>query len=173
MIMDAKKLLNNEGQAIFETMLFVPVLLFFVAYIVRVGSAINSSINQQTVTRSYTYYLLKGNSKGNRTSDLEFYSNLDQVGAFMIGYRQKEGTGDTSIAPCFSVPRLPWIPASAETCESASGIAGPDSAYIRVFTFYGVCGENYTRTQGGGTSDFFSSEYPTSTDAPTRGCRFR
>ena len=72
MIMDAKKLLNNEGQAIFETMLFVPVLLFFVAYIVRVGSAINSSINQQTVTRSYTYYLLKGNSKGNRTSDLEF-----------------------------------------------------------------------------------------------------
>ena len=105
--------------------------------------------------------------------DLEFYSNLDQVGAFMIGYRQKEGTGDTSIAPCFSVPRLPWIPASAETCESASGIAGPDSAYIRVFTFYGVCGENYTRTQGGGTSDFFSSEYPTSADAPTRGCRFR
>ena len=171
--MDAEKILNNKGQAIFETMLFVPVLLFFVVYITRIGSAINSSINQQTVTRAYTYYLLKGNSKGNRTTDLESYSNLEQVGAFMIGYRQKEGTGDTSIAPCFSIPRLPWIPATSETCETADGVNGVESTFIRVFTFYGVCGENYTRTQGGGSGDFFSSEYPTSANAPTRGCRFR
>ena len=53
------KLLDNKGQAVFETMMFLPVLLFFVVYMTRTGNAINASINQQKATRGYTYYLLK------------------------------------------------------------------------------------------------------------------
>ena len=171
MIMVVRKILNNKGQAVFETMMFLPVLLFFVVYMIKSGNAINASINQQKSTRGYTYYLLKGNSKAFRITDLAIFTNMQEVGAYMVGFRQAEEDGASSVAPCFMVPKLPWIPSSSETCSEIGSVTPSESSYIRVFTLYGVCGEAYSRGQGGG--DFFTTEYPGQVNITTRKCLFQ
>lgn len=172
MIMAAKKeVLNQKGQAVFETMMFLPVLLFFVIYMIKSGNAINASINQQKATRGYTYYLLKGNSKAYRVGELGQLSNLQEVGAYMTGFRQAEVDGDSSVSPCFLVPKLPWIESSTETCYETGSVSPSDSSFIRVFTMYGVCGESFSRSEG--DNNFFSTEYPGQQQITSRKCLFQ
>ncbi len=170
--MAVNKILNKKGQAVFETMMFLPVLLFFVVYMIKSGNAINASINQQKSTRGYTYYLLKGNSKAFRVTDLTIFNNMEEVGAYMVGFRQAEEDGASSVAPCFMVPRLPWIPSSDETCSETGSTIPSESSYIRVFTLYGVCGGSYSRGRSGG-GDFFTTEYPDRNEMTKRHCLFQ
>ena len=44
---------NRKGQAIFEFIIFLPILLILYGVLVSVSSAINGSINQQKATRGF------------------------------------------------------------------------------------------------------------------------
>jgi hypothetical protein len=49
------KFLNQEGQAVFELLIFLPFLLFLYTIYYTAGNAINGSINQQKAVRGYFY----------------------------------------------------------------------------------------------------------------------
>lgn len=137
---------NEEGQAIFEVMVFLPLFIFFFTIIFNIGSAINVSINQQKVTRRYFYYLAKGNSYLPTQSNLTLYKGagvLKIVGMSFIGYRQEYVTGSEQPAgPCFRFSSF-LTGETDETCEDASGADPSTTNFIRVFTGYGVCGQSY------------------------------
>ena len=107
---------KEKGQAIFELLIFLPLLIFLFIVMVTIGNSINVSINQQKVTRRYFYYLLKGNSTAPTQEDLETWRNagLRHVGFSALGFRSK---GDVdSFAPCLKLPTL-FAKKSEETCD--------------------------------------------------------
>ena len=129
MIMDVKKILKSEeGQSIVETMLFLPIFVYFIVFLTKAGSAINTSINQQKSTRAYTYYLLKGNSNGFRQTDLGGnIQDFNLVSSFILGFRERSGSGgQTSFATCHSIPNLPWLEVSGQECDDGPGITDPE-----------------------------------------------
>ncbi len=166
MIMAARKdknIFNEQGQAIIETMLFLPVIIYFLVFLTKAGSAINTSINQQKSTRSYTYYLLKGNSNGMRQMDFDRMDDFTLISSFMLGFREKATAGgDNSFGTCHSIPNLPWLAASGQNCDDGPGIGNPgDNTFIKVFTMYGVCAGSYAKID---TGDFHTVDYPTSSN---------
>ncbi len=133
---------NDKGQAIFELLAFMPFLIFIFTIMVTVGNAINASINQQKVTRRYFYYLLKGNSAAPGQEDLGEWMNsgISLAGMSAIGFRDK-AEGELSLAPCFKFTTL-FTGDEGETCSEP--LKGSDkSTFVRIFTFYGICGETY------------------------------
>ncbi|MCY4495572.1 MAG: hypothetical protein OXB92_17140 [Acidimicrobiaceae bacterium] len=133
---------NSQGQAIFELVAFLPLLVLIFTIMVTVGNSINVSINQQKVTRRYFYYLLKGNSTAPTQEDLKVWHGEGRTLAGMsaLGFRAKE-KGEFSYAPCFKFNTL-FTGDSGETCdEPLKGEA--QSTFVRIFTFYGICGETY------------------------------
>ena len=62
--------LREEGQALFEFVVFLPFLLFILVLMFTLGNAINGSINQQKAARRYFFYLNKGNSTLPNASNL-------------------------------------------------------------------------------------------------------
>jgi len=136
---------NSDGQAIFETVLFMPVLLFFLVVMLNVGNAINASINQQKATRAYTYYLLKGNSQGQRSSDLDRMSSsgLENVSNFIVGWRVKDEGDSDSFGSVYKLPSFPGAKVESEDCfEPTEDVA---TSCIKIFTMYGLCGESFYR----------------------------
>ncbi len=133
---------EDKGQAIFELLVFIPFLIFIFIIMVTVGDSINASINQQKVTRRYFYYLLKGNSTAPKQEDLGEWMNsgITLAGMSAIGFRAKS-EGELSLAPCFKFTTL-FTGDEGETCsEPLKGES--KSTFVRVFTFYGICGETY------------------------------
>lgn len=146
MIMAVKKKLNNEeGQAIFEILVFLPIFLFFYTIIFNVGSAINVSINQQKVTRRYFYFLNKGNSFLPGTLDLETWGSMSYTGLSMLGYRDY-AESDQPIAPCFEFSNF-MTGDSGETCDTP--LSGESKTnFIKIMTAYGICGESFFQSNG-------------------------
>lgn len=138
---------NEEGQAIFELLIFMPILIFFYTIIFNVGNSINVSINQQKATRRYFYYLTKGNSYVPNNRVLENYkSGFIRAGIAMVGFADRlDGGGGGSgepIAPCFKFNSF-FASDNGESCEEP--VSGErQSAFVRVYTAYGICGENYS-----------------------------
>ena len=76
MVVDKNNILeNSEGQAIFELILFMPFLVYFVTLLFTAGNSINGSINQQKAVRGYFYHLLKGNSNLPVKLDLDAFKS--------------------------------------------------------------------------------------------------
>ena len=153
MITVGKILKNQKGQAIFELLIFIPFLIFLYSIYYTVGNSISASINQQKAVRGYFYSLIKGNSYLNTFKDLEDFSNggIKTVGFSAVGWRESELTGKkASIAPCFKFSSL-LKNNSSEECESGERPEEQSSRFIRIFTFYGVCGPVYVETPGGAT----------------------
>ncbi len=147
---------DEDGQAIFEVLVFLPLLIFLYTIIYNVGNAINISINQQKVTRRYFYYLSKGNSFLPSQDDLQEYSSGNlRVGMSMIGFRAKTGGGGASgnsVAPCFRFNSF-LTGSSSETCDE--GTTGERStSFVRIFTAYGICGDTYSMIDGHWVSMF-------------------
>ena len=145
LIMGVEKEINNineSGQAIFEVLIFMPILIFLYTIIFNIGSSINVSINQQKVTRRYFYYLNKGNSTLPGFNELEGWEGgFLRVGVSMIGYEDKR-SGDKSLGPCFRFNGF-LTGDTGETCEEP--IRGEKAtSFIRVFTAYGICGQTYS-----------------------------
>jgi hypothetical protein len=144
---------DQKGQAIFELIIFIPFLVFLYTIYSTTGNAINASINQQKSVRGYFYSLIRGNSYINSLPDLEEFSGfgVKTVGFASLGWREKsDKSGKTAYAPCFKFISLLKGSSSSEDCDSANrdtdSRGNGVSHYVRVFTFYGVCGPVYTET---------------------------
>lgn len=141
MIMDAKKILNQKGQALFEFFIFLPLMLMLYATISSLGNAINGSINQQKATRAYFYYINQNNSmapkpvKGNPVEDA-----WKLFGLTIMGWKEKFGNGTTPVATCYEF-KLPLGETEGDNCEEQ--YSGKTTQFIRVGTVYGVCGATY------------------------------
>lgn len=140
---------NEDGQSIFELVLFLPIFLYLVVVLLNVGNSINASINQQKATRGYTHYLVKGNSYGFTSKEVAYYETgrggIENLGAYIIGWRFKEGdSGNSSIGTYYNLPNVPFSGNAREDCSKPT--EGSKTHCIKVFTFYGLCGETYSRT---------------------------
>ena len=139
---------NDEGQAIFELLVFLPIFLFLFVIIYNIGNSINISINQQKVTRRYFYYVQKGNSFLPRLSILDQWKSrgIKYSGLAMMGFRDYT-EGETPVAPCIKFP--PFL--SGETDETcvAPNIGEQSTSFIRVMTVYGICGETFQLNNNG------------------------
>lgn len=141
---DCKKFLNQKGQAIFEMILFLPFLLFLYTIYYTAGNAISSSINQQKAVRGYFYTLIKGNSYLVTTNELRNQRNngIGRVGFNGIGWADSMKGQKNPIAPCFKFSSL-LKNGSTEECESPVREEPSSSRFIRLYTYYGVCGPTY------------------------------
>lgn len=145
-MVDKKNFLKNQrGQAIFELIIFLPFLIFLYSIYYTVGNSISASINQQKSVRGYFYSLVKGNSYLNTLADLQDFAQraTRTVGFSAVGWREKgtEG-GQKAMAPCFKFSSL-LKNSSTEECEGKEREEPGSSRFIRIFTFYGVCGPVY------------------------------
>lgn len=151
---EMKKLLKNQrGQAIFELIIFLPFLVFMLSIYYTVGNSLSGSINHQKVVRGYFYALTKNNSYVNTAKDIDEFATkngMRLVGFSALGWREY-GTpdGGKAFGPCFSFPSM-FKNGSTESCDDKERGENDTSRFIRVFTFYGVCGPVYTLPQNGG-----------------------
>lgn len=144
---------NNKGQAIFEFLVFVPLLIALYGIIVNITGAINSSINQQKATRGYFYNIIKGSSMFPAAIDLNGLIGITNVNFFMIGYRKKSSNnGSDSYSPCYKMQAL-LDDGETEDCDNPK-TSGIESQFIRVYTGYGVCGPTFTKVGNGYINNF-------------------
>jgi hypothetical protein len=144
-MVDRKFLKNQKGQALFEMILFLPFLMFLYTIYYTAGNSLSGSINQQKAVRGYFYNLVKGNSYVVAKSDLEELRNsgVGKVGFKSIGWNDHL-IGQKSFAPCFKFSSL-LKNSSTEECDGSERDGEGTSRFIRLFTFYGVCGPYYTQ----------------------------
>ncbi len=139
---------DEEGQALFEFIIFLPFLIYLFSIMVNVTNAINGSINQQKAVRGYMFNSIKGNAMAPTMEDLlGTYQGggISTGSAFSIGWKERIEGGVSPYAPCFKFVRFLGSPTN-ETCDDPSGAEEElKSSYIRVFTFYGLCGATYTK----------------------------
>ncbi len=138
-----KKVLNDKGQAILEFLLFLPFMLMLYSVTLSIGSAINSSINQQKVTRGYFFYRLQNNSTlpKPRRDGSEPSDGWQTFGFQIMGWATELRSGSEPIAPCFKF-RLP-LGDSEDGCEDR--YPGETSQFIRTKTVIGICGATYVK----------------------------
>lgn len=136
-----KRINEEEGQAVFELLVFLPIFLFLFVVVYNIGNSINLSINQQKATRRYFYYSQRGNSFLPRMIILQqLKEHVTYTGVAMMGYRDYL-KGETPVAHCFKFPSF-LTGETDETCE-APNEGERQSSFIRIMTAYGVCGETY------------------------------
>lgn len=138
---------QESGQALFEFIIFLPLLMYLVTVLINSGNAINASINQQKATRGYAYTnLLLSNSTFPTAEDLRIYTQAGatQSAVFVIGYGAFKSAGsgnDQYGGSCYKYNRIPGAQIPQEECEDQNVEVITD--FVRVFTFYGLCGETY------------------------------
>lgn len=142
-----KYLANEKGQAIFEMILFIPFILFLYTIYYTAGNALNGSINQQKAVRGYFYISMKGNSYVNNTVDLNILkgSGMKKIGFNAFGWTDHMGGsgGKETFGTCFKFSSI-LKNGSNEDCDSNERENPGSSRYVRLFTFYGVCGPSYS-----------------------------
>lgn len=150
---DKSILKNQKGQALFELIIFMPFLVFLFTIFYTIGNSISGSINQQKAVRGYFYTLMKNNSYVNTAKEVDEFvaqNSMRQVGFSAVGWREK-AQGNRAIAPCFKFNSMLKDNSSSETCEGkdrGDSDSGPTSSFVRIFTFYGICGPVYTIPDG-------------------------
>ena len=163
-----KPLKNQSGQALFELVIFIPFLIFLYTIYSTTGDAISASINQQKAVRGYFYSLIMGNSYLNNPLELAEFSrfSVKSVGFSSLGWREKgNADGTTAFAPCFKFSSL-LKNNSTEECDSKERDEEGMSRFIRVFTYYGVCGPVYSEIEPGGIK--FNWFYPSNQSSPQK-----
>jgi hypothetical protein len=147
---------KNEGQAIFEFILFVPFIILMYAVSINIFGAINGSINQQKVVRGYFYGLLKGNSTAPGQGDLnDFQQNqVNKAGMLAFGWKKNpfSSGSDTPVSPCYKFTTLTNA-SNLDECGDETAMLEPTS-YIRVKTVYGICGKTYRFISDRGAFEF-------------------
>lgn len=143
LIMAARFLIQNEeGQAFFEFFIFLPLLTVVYLLCASVGDAINTSINQQKVTRSYFYYRMQNNStipKPRRVTEEPAYA-WNTFGQ-QINIWAETAIDDVPVATCHRFRPGLSNNSDDENCEE--GYTDFETQFIRVGTVYGVCGATY------------------------------
>lgn len=151
---------QESGQALIELIIFLPMMMTIYFMISGFANAINGSINQQKVTRSYYYYRLNNNSMAPKP-DTRQHTSWGIFGMYFFGWADSL-QGDVPVATCYklSVP----MANNQEQCEDA--YTDPTTQYIRVGTAYGICGATYL-TKGTGAvilPDELGFDYKSVTD---------
>jgi hypothetical protein len=161
---------REEGQAIFEFVIFLPFLIFLYTIMYNVGNAINGSINQQKATRRYYFHFIKGNSMIPNRDDLDIYiqREIRTAGMSGLGWRENGGEADDGEAfgTCYKFGSFFLGGDRSETCrEVEQGVA--QSKFIRIYTYFGVCGETYTVPPGG---NYYISDFSSGLKNDPQGC---
>ena len=91
-----KNLKNENGQAIFEFIIFLPFFILFFAIMVSVIGGINASINQQKTLRGYFFHSIRNNSTLPFNQDMESYlsSGLSRIGAYSFGFSKEKSMNE-------------------------------------------------------------------------------
>jgi hypothetical protein len=129
---------NQKGQALIELIIFLPLLVTLYSVIGGFASAINGSINQQKITRSYFYYRAQNNST--IPSPRSTRSKWKTFGMFFIGWRDQFKGGEIPVMPCFKIT-IPFKEDPGDKCEDAYN--DTKTLWVRVGTVYGLCGATY------------------------------
>ncbi|MCY4643110.1 MAG: hypothetical protein OXB88_00670 [Bacteriovoracales bacterium] len=145
------QILSSRGQAIFEFIIFLPIMLVFYGIIVSISSAINGSINQQKSTRGFLYSTIKGNPNIpiRELVQTNFQDSGVQIQGMMAQlYAEKLSTQGNlrPYATCYKVPL--YGQDDGEACDDVTG-ANDSSPFIRIKTGYGLCGATYLTDQNG------------------------
>ena len=144
---------SSQGQAIFEFIIFIPIILIFYAIIIWISSAINGSINQQKATRGYTYGVIKGNPMIPIRLLLEKNfggQGIKRQGMMVFLYADKLTSTDPPqpYAECYEVPH--YGEGDPENCDDRIESDDRSSPFIRVMTGYGLCGATYQNSDQSG-----------------------
>lgn len=154
-----KKIVGNQsGQALFELIIFIPFLIFLYTIYSTAGDSISASINQQKAVRGYFYGLVMGNSYLNNPLELAEFTrfSVKTVGFSALGWREKgNANGTTAFAPCFKFSSILKNNNTNEECDSKEREEEGKSRFIRVFTFYGVCGPVYSEIDSGASKFYW------------------
>lgn len=131
---------KQGGQAIFELIIFLPILIAMISFFIVIGNAINGSINQQKILRGYFYYYLKGNSRGQTNRDLEELGHF-RVGMMTLAWAER--LDDTApFSTCYQMSSVfGEIGTPGEECDDP--MSGEISRYIKPRTAYGICSETF------------------------------
>jgi hypothetical protein len=135
-----------KGQALFEFIIFLPIMVILYLIMIILSGAINGSINQQKATRGYFYYLAKHNSFIPDRNDLDTMKRLSSVGMHMIGWKQEFIGSNIPLATCYKAAGSIIFRDELENCTKRA--LGGRSTYIRPYTVYGICGINYSLRYG-------------------------
>jgi hypothetical protein len=144
---EALKDRKESGQAIFEFIIFLPLIIYLFTVLTNVGDAINGSINQQKSVRGYFYGSLRGNSYPISHKDLTDYSEKGITGAGLVafGWREKGDDGGQNFSACYPFLTFMGMGNKDETCEEPI-VQDRKTSIIRVATLYGLCGEYFSAT---------------------------
>ena len=146
---------NKKGQSIFEFLVFVPFLLLLLQAFMRVGGAINGSINQQKHLRGYFYYKLKNSSYFPSLTDLGQLGQMNQVGYSAFGWNEKLVQNRNPKAPCYLLNSFFGEP--IDTCGELTERSSQQSQFVRVYSVYGLCGAVYTLNNDGNWQHILSA----------------
>ena len=131
---------NEQGQALIELIIFLPLMFMIYSLVSGFAGAINGSINQQKVTRAYFYYRVQNNSTIPKPDENSTYASWTRFGMFYIVWKEYFDGSNVPVLPCYKMS-IPLKPADADKCEEK--YSKPTSQFIRVGTVYGVCGTTY------------------------------
>jgi hypothetical protein len=139
-----KRKKGEEGQSIFEFVIFLPLLIYFFSILINITSSINASINQQKVLRGFYFHLVRGNSNVPDAADLASLADagIRNIGYYAFIYRETGSEDDSeNFAPCFRMSTA-LGGNKDETCEDPESDEG-STTFVRVFTSYGICSNTY------------------------------
>jgi hypothetical protein len=141
-----KKSYSIKGQALIELIIFLPLIIGLYSVISGFANSINSSINQQKITRSYFYNRIQNNSNfpGPGLFDFDTYSRWRFFSVFFIGWKDYFN-GESPIMSCHRA-NIPFKNRPDDKCENAYD--KDQTLWIRVGTVYGVCGATYFYNSG-------------------------
>lgn len=149
--MVVKSLHEEDGQSIFEFIIFLPLFIFMFVSIFTIGDSINGSINQQKAVRRYFFYIYKGNSTVPSARSLNFFLQQGEVkraGVASVGWREKAGSGGGSLSFATCYP-LPTLFSDSEDSDCFAPVEDEErSNFVRIYTQFGLCGENYSTFDG-------------------------
>lgn len=137
--------LNQDGQAIIELILFFPLLVLLFIYFLNITASINGSINQQKITRSYFFARLKNNSLYPFSYDVREVG-LPHSGMSFIGWTEKFGSSLEPYLACYQA-KVPFFSTDETACTAK--YPGVNTNYVRVGTVFGICGASYQMESSG------------------------
>ena len=142
-----RKKLDQRGQALIELIIFLPLIFTLYGLIGGFANAINGSINQQKITRSYFYFRAQNSSTMPKPSGAINYQSWRRFGMFFIGWSDKpiDESSPQPYAPCYQIS-FPVQGAASDKCEQP--YTNSTTQFIRVGTVYGTCGNTYANIGG-------------------------
>ena len=137
---------NEKGQALFEFITFLPLMLMIYTLSLSVNNSIFGSINQNKIARGYFFANIRSNPTIPNNSTLDNGAWDQSWGHFFIGWAKDVKGGKIPVSTCFKVISM-FKPIEDDSCEDSPGGGGIGSGattqFIRPTTVFGLCGETY------------------------------